>query len=400
MTTGESERGRFSAAPVGGYRAGQRSITQRRGKSRFEMMRDRDRAALKSRPFIIAALVFFALVLIIPGFAFYRVYIAPTQEPAVKVEDAVYTRGDVVDFIRFNQRLSEDLGVPYELGSSVFEALVTLQQNELAYRIAPRYGIAVTSEEVDERLEGLLGFHEDIRSREEEREREANLAEAKRKFLNRVGLSEETYRDFIRKSMFKDELRTEVASNITRIQPQVEVYEVVLFHQDRVAIQQLQRDLDAGLPVRDVVLEFSEDPNVLRNNGYVGWLPRGVRNDLDPFIWGGTRVGTEVTEADIPLRVLSPGRYDESSQQWTGHIVAQFSEAREVADEHFEALSDAAIDRFLNERRDEFDASVTIDSDIYAWVNQQVRYAAIVPTATAVSAFQSLEQFQQQAGGQ
>ena len=359
------------------------------------MMRDREADALQSRPFIIGALVFFALVLIIPGYAFYQTYVVPTREAAVRVEDAVYTRGDVVDFIRFNQRLSEDLGVAYELGSSAFEALVTLQQNELAYRIAPRYGIAVSSEEVDQRLESLLGFHQDVTSQINERERESNLAEAKRKFLNRVGLDDATYRDFIRKSMFKEKLRTEVAQNINRIQPQVEVYEVALFDQDRGTMQQIQRDLDAGLPVRDIVLDFSEDPNVRRNSGYVGWLPRGVRTDLDPFIFGGTRSNDGLTEDDIPLRTLSAGRYDDESQLWTGQIVAEYNDAREVADQHFELLSDTAIDNFLNERRDEFDTAVTIDSSIYAWINEQVRYAAIVPTPTPVSQFQSLEQLAQ-----
>ncbi len=359
------------------------------------MMRDRESDSIRSRPFIIGAMVFFVLVLIIPGYGFYQTYVAPTQEAAVRVEDAVYTRGDVVDFIRFNQRLSEDLGVAYELGSSAFEALVTLQQNELAFRIAPRYGITVTSEEVDQRLEGLLGFHEEVTSQTSERERESNLAEARRKFLNRVGLDEGTYRDFIRKSMFKEKLRSEVALNINRIQNHVEVYEVVLFDQDRGTMQQIQRDLNAGLPVRDIVLDFSEDPNVRRTSGYLGWLPRGVRTDLDPFIFGGTRSNDALTESDIPLRTLSNGRYDEQSQQWVGQIVSEYNDAREVSDQHFELLSDAAIDDFLNERRDEFDTAVTIDSSIYAWINEQVRYAAIVPTPTPVSQFQSLEQLGQ-----
>ena len=395
MTTDDTRGSRFSDAPLGGYGAGQRSITKRRGKSRFQMMRDRENDAIRSRPFIIGALVFFALVLIVPGYGFYQTYVAPTQEAAVRVEDAIYTRGDVVDFIRFNQRLSEDLGVAYELGSSAFEALVTLQQNELAFRIAPRYGITVTSEEVDQRLEGLLGFHEEVTSQISERERESNLAEARRKFLNRVGLDEETYRDFIRKSMFKEKLRSEVAQNINRIQVHVEVYEVVLFDQDRGTMQQIQRDLNAGLPVRDIVLDFSEDPNVRRTSGYLGWLPRGVRTDLDPFIFGGTRSNDALTESDIPLRALSNGRYDEQSQQWVGQIVSEYNDAREVSDQHFELLSDAAIDNFLNERRDEFDTAVTIDSSIYAWINEQVRYAAIVPTPTPVSQFQSLEQLGQ-----
>ena len=78
--------------------------------------------------------------------------------------------------------------------------------------------------------------------------------------------------------------------------------------------------------------------------------------------------------------------------------MSQFNDAREVSDAHFEVLSDLAVNDFLNARRDEFDTAVTIDSTIYAWINEQVRYAAIVPTPTPVSQYQSLDQLQQSIG--
>ena len=89
----EQERSTFSHAPIGGYRAGQRSITNRRGISRFEMMRQRERAALRNRPFIIGALVFVLLVLMVPAYGFYQRYVVPPTEIAVQVEDRIYTRG-------------------------------------------------------------------------------------------------------------------------------------------------------------------------------------------------------------------------------------------------------------------------------------------------------------------
>ena len=92
----EQERSTFSHAPIGGYRAGQRSITNRRGISRFEMMRQRERAALRNRPFIIGALVFVLLVLMVPAYGFYQRYVVPPTEIAVQVEDKIYTRGDIV----------------------------------------------------------------------------------------------------------------------------------------------------------------------------------------------------------------------------------------------------------------------------------------------------------------
>ena len=395
----EQQRSTFSHAPLGSYRAGQRSITNRRGVSRFEMMRRRERAALRNRPFIIGALIFVLLVLAIPAYGFYQRYVVPPTEIAVKVEDRIYTRGDIVNYIRFFQRLSEDLGVPFELGTSAFEAMQTLQTNELAYHLAPRYGITVEQHEVDAQLEALLGFVADTTGDSSLREYESNVEEAKKQFLNRVGLDEEVYRDFIRKGMFKDRLREEVASNISRIQPQAEVYQIILQDVSQSTINRIERDLASGRDVGATVLEHSEDPNVKRSGGYIGWVPQGVRTDLDSILFGhhANEDGSK-GERLLPLNRLSGGRYEESTQQWTAHIVSDFSEAREVADDHFDILANIAVDRFINDHRGDFDTSVSLNSEVYDWINRQVRLNAIVPTATPESGFTSLDQLNQSIG--
>lgn len=387
----EEQRSTFSHAPLGSYRAGQRSITNRRGISRFEIMRRRERAALRNRPFIIGALVFVLIVLAIPAYGFYRYYIEPPTEIAVQVEDTIYTRGDIVNYIRFFQRLSEDLGVPFELGTSAFEAMQTLQSNELAYHLAPRFGITVEQHEVDAQLEGLLGFVVETTSNASLREHQSNVEEAKKQFLNRVGLDEAVYRDFIRKGLFKERLRDELGETLSRIQPQAEVYKIVLQDVSQGTINRIQRDLASGRNVGAIVLEHSEDPNVQRDRGYVGWLPEGVRTDLDAILFGH-KVNEDGSKGDrvLPLKTLSGGRYDEGT--WTAHIVSDFSEAREISDEHFDILANLEVDRYINEHRGEFRTAISLNSEVYEWINRQVRLNAIVPTATPVSPFTSLDE--------
>ena len=388
----EQERSTFSHAPLGGYLAGQRSITNRRGISRFEMMRRRERAALRNRPFVIGAIVFVLLVMAIPAYGFYQSYVVPPTEIAVQVEDRIYTRGDIVNYIRFFQRLSEDLGVPFELGTSSFEAMQTLQSNELAYLLAPRYGITVEQHEVDAQLESLLGFVAIASSDASIREHESNVEEAKKQFLNRIGLAEGVYRDFIRKGMFRDRLRIEVASNMSRIQPHAEVYQIVLQDVSQGTINRIERDLASGRDVGAVVLDLSEDPNVLRTGGYVGWVPKGVRTDLDAILFGH-KVNDDGSKGErvLPLKRLSGGRYDDATRQWTAHIVSDFTEAREIADDHFDILANIAVDSFINDHRQDFNTSISLNSEVYDWINRQVRLNAIVPTATPVSAFTTLD---------
>ena len=388
----EQERSTFSHAPLGGYLAGQRSITTRRATSRFEIMRRRERAALRNRPFVIGAVIFVALVMLIPAYGFYRNYVVPPTEIAVQVEDRIYTRGDIVNYIRFFQRLSEDLGVPFELGTSAFEAMQTLQSNEIAYHLAPRYGITVEQHEVDAQLESLLGFVAETTSDSGMTEYRSNVEEAKKQFLNRIGLSEEVYRDFIRKGMFRDRLRSEVASNMSRIQPHAEVYQIVLRDVSQSTINRIERDLASGRDVGATVLEHSEDPNVRRDGGYIGWVPEGVRSDLDSILFGH-RANEDGSKGEriLPLNTLSGGRYDEETQQWTAHIVSGFIEAREISDEHFDVLANVAVDRFINEHRQDFNTSISLNSEVYDWINRQVRLNAIVATPTPESPFTSLE---------
>lgn len=392
----EQERSTFSHAPLGTYRAGQRSITNRRGISRFEMMRRRERAALRNRPFIIGALVFVLIVLAIPGYGFYRQYVEPPTEIAVQVEDTIYTRGDIVNYIRFFQRLSEDIGVPFELGTSAFEAMQTLQSNEIAYHLAPRFGITVEQHEVDAQLESLLGFVAETSSDASLREYRTNVEETKKQFLNRIGLDEAVYRDFIRKGMFKERLRDALGETLPRIQPHAELYQIVLQDVSQSTINRIERDLASGRVVEDIVVDLSEDPNVLRDRGYIGWLPQGVRTDLDSILFGH-KANEDGSKGDrvLPLRTLSGGRYDETTQLWTAHIVSDFTEAREIADEHFGVLANLEVDRYINEHRGEFLNTISLNSEVYDWINRQVRLAAIVPTATPETQFTSLQDLNQ-----
>ena len=177
-----------------------------------------------------SALVVLVGLLAIPGYSYYDTFVLPPRELALRVEETEYTRGDVVNFIRFNQRMSEELGVPFEVGNSLFEALQTLQENELAFQLAPRYGITVSAEEVDERLSGILGFVAVTVAERESQEYQDNVEEAKRQFIHRIGIKEDVFRDFIRKSMFKERLRDVVAEDIPRVQAQVHLYEIGRAH--------------------------------------------------------------------------------------------------------------------------------------------------------------------------
>ncbi|MCI0804067.1 MAG: hypothetical protein J4N96_06425 [Chloroflexi bacterium] len=374
--------------PTVDYEAGRRSITTRGGKTRRQIVEDKRQLQRKSRPFIFVAAIVLIALLAIPVYAYFQVFVFPPRELALRVAGTEYTRGDVVNFIRFNQRMSEDLGVPFEIGNSLFDALQTLQENELAFQLAPRFGITVSSDEVDERVDSILGFVAATIAERESREYLGNVEEARRQFIHRIGMDEPVFRDFIRKSMFRERLRTVVAEEIPRVQAQVHLYEIILFDRDPETRRAMERDLTSGDPVEEVVLRYSDDPNVLRDRGDRGWYPFGVSPEIDALLFGLDSDGNRL----LPLRTPSDGRYDGETNWWSYIVVEEVNDAREIDEENFDALATRGMTIFLNQERANFDLYMVLDSEIFDWVNNQVRLSTILPTPTPVS-------FESQFGG-
>ena len=362
------------------YQAGRRSITNRGGVTRRQMVAEKQQLQIKSRPFIIAAIVVLFGILTIPVYAYFQNYVFPPRELALRVAGMEYSRGDVVNFIRFNQRMSENLGVPFEVGNSLFDALQTLQENELAFQLAARYGIAVSSEEVDDRLNTILGFVAKTVAERESQEYKDNIEEAKRQFINRIEMDESVFRDFIRKSMFKERLREVVAEEIPRVQAQVHLYEIILFDRDPEVRRAIERDLVTGGAIENVILEHSQDPNVRRDLGDRGWFPFGVTPEIDYLLFGLDGEGNRL----LPIGQLSEPRYVEDSDWWSYMLVAEVQDAREVNEDNFEALTTRGMTIFFNEERKNFDLHMVLDSAIFDWVNAQIRLSALLPTPTPV----------------
>ncbi len=376
MTENEGRPGQEAVLPDQ-YDPGARSIT-RRGPGRKELLAEQRRSKIRSRPWIIGGAILLVALLAFPIYAFIDTFTLPPREVAVRVEDSTYTRGDVVDFIRFRQRLTEEVGGQFELGTSLFEALQVIQDNEIAYKLAPRLGITVTPDEVDLEVEFLLQMNpRDVAERQTE-EYQASLAERKRQFLNNVGLSEEVYWEFVRKEVFKNKVRAAIATDVPRIVPHVRLYEVKLEETADQDLQRVIRAIEGGEPVEAVAREFSIDPTVVRTGGEVGWFPEDVHPTLDRMLFGVDEDGERL----LPFGAPSPPQFDSETRQVAVYVVTEGSEAREVSDDHFEILADNALTNFLNDHRREFDLYMELNDRIYAWVNRQVAIASIRPTPT------------------
>ena len=173
--------------------------------SRKEILSSIDKKKnLRSKLFLIVILIFF-LFSSIPITSYVINVWMPYQKIALKVENTEFTRKDLVEFIRFNQRLSEEQGNQFELGSSLFQSLQLLAENEIAYLYATEFGLTVDDWEIDEAFYLKLGLYNNFNL--ESKEDEELFKERKIQFLNQIQIDEDKFKEIIRKSLFREKLR-------------------------------------------------------------------------------------------------------------------------------------------------------------------------------------------------
>ncbi|MFW6174346.1 MAG: peptidylprolyl isomerase [Chloroflexota bacterium] len=371
MTTGENPN--ESPVPSGGEEGALPP-------SRREIVNRARAQKRRNRPFIIGGIVALVAILAIPAWAYWETFVRPPQQVAVQVNDVVYTRGDVVDYLRYEQRLAVEHGTEFNAGDSLFSALQTISYNELAYQRAPSLGVSVTEEEVNQRIRRNLGFEGLTAEEANQPDTRADIQEALAQFLNETQLSEEVYRDIVRKELFREEVRETLAADIPRVQPQIHLYALQLSRIRQDVIEEARRRLSGGESIESVAADLSEAEDAARTGGELGWFPRQVRPELDPLLFGTTEDG----EYRLPTGRLSEPRWDGDRRMYFLYYIEERSDAREISDSSLNILSTLAFNRWADEQRKQVETyRVELNSKIFEWVNRQVRLDGIRPSPTA-----------------
>ena len=350
-------------------------ISTKFSESRSEIIANKRRFKSKNRPFIYLAVIFLIIITFIPVIYYVQTHITPYNTKALVVEKKIYTRGNVVDFIRFNQRISEEKGNPYLIGNSLFEALKLMSENEIAFQVAPQLGVTVEDSEIDRAFFERLGYQDVEDTSKLNQEGLISFKEKKKQFLNSIQLKEEVYRDIIRKDLFRQKVGVEVAKTISRIQPQIHLYKITLLTPNINKIREISRMLTRGDDLEDIVVSVSEDPEAKRTRGEIGWIPQGILPNFDPLFFGIDENGNrnlEVNKLSEPFVNADLGGADI-------YVIGEFSEARELSDKTFITLAENALVDFLNVERKTLDIYMDLNNEIYNWINSKVRLASVLP---------------------
>lgn len=363
-----------------------------RPSSRRELVAQKQAQGRRNRPFIIGGLLIFLAILAVPVYGYVQVFVLPSREVAVQVNDAVYTRGDVVDFVRFHQRLALENGSEFAVTDQLLGSLQTISENEIAFQKAPLLGITVSEEEVQGAIRETIGFPGLTTSQAEASGVKSDIAESFRQLLNRIQLSEEAYTEIIRKGLFREKARRALQQDVPLLQPQVHLYALEYLRDTNPDIERARKRLVQGDPIEQVALDLSEEFAVPRTRGEIGWMPESVLDDQDieNLVFGVDENG----ERNLIPGTLSAAQWDGEDAVYRYYYIDEEVEARELDFAALNTLTDFSLAVWLEDQRVSIENyKLRFDSEIFEWIGAQVLNAgiAVEGTPTAVPGTQPID---------
>ena len=321
------------------------------------------------------------MLLAITGIAvagFVVIFVLPSKELIVRVNDVTYSRGDMVKLIRVSQKGTEFLGGQFNATDDIFKTLQLFVENEIIAQSAPGLGINVTDQEVEFDIISKFGPRGASAATLDSAQSRREFNENYSSYLNAIQYSEDEYRKLTRRSILREKVRLFIGESVPNVGEQVHLYRLAMTPDDEVdimlvklkdAIDRLDDAKDSELlqqVFKDIVREFSKDnPELVRIGGDLGWMPRGVMDDYERIFFD-LEVG-EISE--LISGIVNPSEY-------FFFFVSERDNAREITPGKLDALKTKALQDWVNEQRDKFDVYSKFDSEIYEWMLEQLGLTA------------------------
>ena len=324
-----------------------------------------ERDKRRQRVAIAIALVVVLLVIAIPIYGWVTTFVLPPREVIVRVNEKSYDMGYLVKLMRMVQRQTEASGQTVNLGTVPFQMVQDLATNELVVQGSQAQGLQVTKEELDAEVRLRILGPVDPESTSTPAELDSEFQESYRQLLNQIQLTDGEYREIVERDMYRLRLEEHVGATVPREQPHIHAYALAVASSEDV--EEIRTKFERGSTFTELVEEFALDPETLRREGEVGWLPRGV---LEQGV-------AEYIFDELPLGELSEGVPDfdiNSGQEYfVIYYIPEREESRMVADDNFEILRSQAVSEWVIEQRRIQDVVTDFDSTQYAWLAKKLR---------------------------
>lgn len=314
--------------------------------------------------FVLAAFIAI-LVIAIPVYGWVTTFIMPPRETIVRVNDTSYDMGYLLKILRMVQRQSESSGQRVNLGTIPFQLVNNLAEDELIAQGAHAIGLRVTDEELNTQLRTEFLVNVDSDAGLSEADLNTEFRERYRQFLNQIQLTASEYEAIVTRNLYRDKLEEHLGAAIPKELPQIHLYALAVQTQE--IAEEVRTQYLRGTPFAELVAEHSLDPEAVRLEGEVDWVPRGV---LDPLIADFVFDELETGVISEPL-----SQFDSATSQefFVLYYVPEREDLREVSDGNFIALRAEAVSDWVQAQRELNEVFTSFDSNQYAWLAKQLR---------------------------
>ena len=341
------------------------------------------RSGIKKRQKIVISAIFFVIGIVISVFivGYIIAFVMPPRELIVRVNDVEYTRGDLLELVRIEQKTIEFMGGKFNASSGVFESLQQTVENEIISQIAPSYGITLSEEEVNSIIDEMMRPSDSASLGKSEEQIVRETDERYLSYLNTLQISEEKHRNIVRNEAIRERFRQYIGDSVPYVAEQVHVYRVITPITSEMEIMVIKfEDLTRGVtdPVqlkdayKSIVREFSRDNSeIIRLGGEIGWVPRNVLLDYEDLFF-------DLTPGQLSEPVPNPN----NDTQLIFFMISDREEAKELSSDTRDELKTKALQDWINIERKSHDIYAVFNSEIYNWIFQQLRLTTIEATPT------------------
>jgi foldase protein PrsA len=254
-------------------------------------------------------------------------------------------------------------------GNDPLAMLTNLTKEEIIKLEAPKYGIKVTSEDIDRELRRTAGGTSGNIT-------ESEFKEWYRQRLNVTKLSNSEYRDITAASIMASYLYQYVATGMNTIVEQVHLHDIAVDTKEDA--EKVSARWAKGEDFADLARELSLDAVSRENGGDLGWVPRGVAYEgiYDDLIFS---LGTDnVSEPQV--------HYDTSVTDYTLPaydtyfllMVSEEADARQVDEQYLSTSANNAFNDWISAAMSQHEINYHgfhdgFDSETYAWINWQLQ---------------------------
>ena len=341
------------------------------------------RSGLKKRQRLVISSMAISILIVIFVFliGYVIAFVMPPRQLVVRVNDIEYTRGDLLELVRIEQKTTEFMGGGFTASKEVFASLQQTVENEIIKQISPSHGIVISEEQVDSIIDVMMrpSDNQSLGKSEEQISRETS--ERYLSYLNTLQISEQKHRSIIRHNALRETFRQYIGDSVPYVAEQVNVYRIIIPITSEMEIMVIKFE-DATRDISDpdelkeayklIVREFSRDnPEILRLGGEIGWVPRNVLLDVEYLFFD-----------------LEPGQLSEpvpdpnNNSQLMFFMISDREKARGLTPETRDELKTTALQDWINTERKAHDIYAVFNSDIYNWIFAQLRLTTIEPTPT------------------